>query len=164
MSDYFYYFDSNINRESVQKLIDDTFDKSKVTLYFSTDGGCINSSSFLTSYLNSRVDDLTIVFTESVSSAGCDLIVDYKGQIYYTQRLDFLMFHMTDRSNYRFRKDSYYNKDIISKQDFDLNVLDSKKFLKIGLTQEEVNRFLDGEDVYLYKNDFHRLPIKFIEE
>src|SRR5690606_12257140 len=144
--------------ESVQELIDKIGDKEYVKLYFSTPGGYTRANSSFIDFLNNRKDNIEIIFTNTVESCGTILLASFKGKIHLSEDLDTLLFHKVDRQLYGQRKDSFDNKEL-RKMDKEYNKNLSEKFKELGLNDKEIKKFNRGEDVVLYKKDFHRLNI-----
>ena len=155
---YYYFFENDIDSETVQDLIDKIDDKEKIKLYFTTHGGYTPWAEFLRDYLNSRKDDIEIIFTNFVASCGTMLLVGFEGKVTFSDELDTLLFHKIDRELYHQRKQTKDPKEL-RKMDKEYNKNLSEKFRKLGLNDKEIKKFNKGEDVVLYKKDFHRLNI-----
>ncbi len=152
-------FDEDINVDSVQKLINELNNYSKIDLFFSTVGGQLTAMEALIHYLNSRKEDIAIYLTEEICSAGTFLLTDFEGELYLSENLDFILFHMGDRLMYSNRKSGAVSKKELMKQLKAINKTLTAKFEKLGLTPQEVKKFKQGYDVILYRKDFHRLNI-----
>lgn len=155
---YHYYFDEDINKDSVNNLVDKLQNiEGKIKLYFATDGGCCYSMNFLIKFLNSRKDDITIVLTDRCFSAGTQILVLFKGKI-ETEELDCVLFHLADRERYMLRKDHYItNSKILMKQDVESNKDFAKKIKKKGLlTTKQLSSFLKGKDVVVYSKQIKK--------
>jgi ATP-dependent protease ClpP protease subunit len=153
------FFDDEINSETVQRLINELNNYSTIDLFFTTEGGNLSVMEALIHYLNSRKDDITIILTEEICSAGTFLLTDFEGNIKISKSLDFILFHIADRMTYTSRKNALNMKEL-GKQ---LKVLNEElidKYTTLGLTTSEIRKFKAGYDVILYRKDFHRLNIK----
>ncbi len=65
------------------------------------------------------------------------------------------MFHFFDRESYNLRKRSLDKK--LTKQDFKGNKIFAKKLKEKGfLTDKQIEKFLKGKDVYVYKKQFKK--------
>lgn len=103
--------------------------------------------------------DIKIYLTAYVASAGTFLLTDCTSEIYLTEDLEWMLFHMGDREfGGRFRKE-HINADILYEQLKDKNKEQAEKYKKLGLTTKEIKEYLKGEDVILYKKDFKRLKV-----
>ena len=159
---YIHYFDESIEKESVNNLIDRLHGiQGEMTLYFSTSGGITSVMKALTTYLNSRKDEITVILTNRIYSAGTFILLDFKGKI-KIQELDSILFHIADRETYNFRKDSYsVNHEILIKQDNEYNLKVAKKIKKKGLlTDKQLKDYLKGKDVVVYKEQFSKWKLQ----
>lgn len=152
------FFNDDISPESVQNLINELNNYVEVDLYFSTNGGSRSAIEVLIHYLNSRKDEITVYLTEEVCSAGTYLLTDFEGEVRISENLDFLLFHLIDRFMSVSKKGDI-SKVELKKQLKELNVKDTNKFKKLGLTDKEIKRYKAGYDVILYQKDIHRLNI-----
>lgn len=152
------YFDDHINVQTVLGLIKEIEAQEAVDLYFSTEGGEVDAMNVLIHSLN-RHPDIEIFITSVLGSAGTHLFVYCDRKIHLTKGLDYIFFHCTDRESYNIRKSRYIDKEIVMQQDIEHNKDLAKRFRKIGLTEEEIKSYLEGEDVTLYRKDFKRLKI-----
>ena len=151
-------FDNKITIETVQELIDNLHKHSEADLWFSTSGGEASSMRVLVNYLNTR-PEVKIYIQDCLQSAGTQLLTDYKHQLEITNDCDFILFHAVDRESYKIRK-QYICANKIEKQDRQENKKYTKKLLKIGFTDKQVEKFLKGKDVIFYKKDFKKLKLK----
>ncbi len=156
---YTYLFDNEINQETVQELISILHNYSTIDLFFTTEGGYTTAMEVLISYLNSRKEDITIILTNEICSAGTFILTDFEGCIKLSKNLDFIMFHLVDRMGYTLRK-GILNKKQLTAQLKESNIELIEKYTALGLTSQEIKKFKSGDDVILYKKDFHRLNIK----
>lgn len=155
---YTYYFDDEINQESVQGLIDVLVGIPNVDLFFCTVGGELPAMRALIHFINNH-PDIKIYLTAYVASAGTFLLTDCTSEIYLTEDLEWMLFHMGDREfGGRFRKE-HINADILYEQLKDKNKEQAEKYKKLGLTTKEIKDYMKGEDVILYKKDFKRLKV-----
>jgi len=157
---YTYYFDDQINKESVQTLIDILSMQDKVDLFFSTEGGEVVCMKVLIHYLNSRKDDVTIHLTDIIMSAGTFLLTHFKGKVILDENLDCILFHKLDRLVYTRRAEQTVDQNILLKQLDKDNEIISARLSKLGLTKQEVKDYDKGKDVVLYREDFTRLNLK----
>ena len=154
----YYLFNDEIDTKNVNNLIDklNTLE-GKVRLYFSTYGGHTFVMEYLLDYLNSRKDEITIILTSKVHSAGTDILLDFKGKIEISQ-IDTILFHLADRETLNFRKDDYassakklkkqdkkYNKDYIEK-------CRNKNLL----TEKQLNNLAKGKNVVVYEKQIKK--------
>ena len=155
---YTYYFDDEINQESVQGLIDVLVGIPNVDLFFCTVGGELPAMRALIHFINNH-PDIKIYLTAYVASAGTFLLTDCNAEIYITEDLEWMLFHMGDREfGGKFRKRDI-NENILYEQLKVVNEKYADKFKKIGLNSKEIKLFLAGEDVVLYRKDFGRLKV-----
>ena len=76
----FYYFNDDINVETVNNLLDKLSGfEDKIDLYFSTYGGEMSPMDFLVKCLNTFGERLTVTLTDTVMSAGVKILTDYTG-------------------------------------------------------------------------------------
>ncbi len=151
-------FDSEISVETVQNLINELNNYGKVDLFFSTNGGQMVAMEALLHYLNERKEDITIILTDEICSAGTFLLTDFQGCLKLSKGLDFILFHIGDRMTYANRKGDLSRKDLLA-QLKELNEELARKFSALGLNSKELKKFKAGYDVILYRKDFHRLNI-----
>ncbi len=155
---YTYYFDEDINKETVQNLIDKLHGCPAIDLYVSTGGGFVSSMKALIHFLNS-CKDVNIYLTNYIASAGTFLLTDCIHPIILTEDLDFILFHMLDAPiENQFRKHPVDFK-ITYEQLKTLNNIWSEKYKALGLNKKEIVEFLKGNDVVLYQKDFNRLKL-----
>jgi hypothetical protein len=159
MPRYTYFFRDEITSESVQELIDILYNFQEVDLFFSTPGGELCAMTALIHYLNSRHEDIHILMTESIASAGTLLLIDFKGQVTLTEDLDYILFHTGDRLLNTTRKEDVDNKTLIS-QLRQFNLKFSYKLSKLGLNEKQIKQFHSGKNVVLYRKDFNKLNLK----
>lgn len=152
------YFDDHINVQTVLGLIKEIEAQEEVDLYFSTEGGEVDAMNVLIHSLN-RHPDIEIFITSVLGSAGTHLFAYCYRKIHLTKGLDYIFFHCTDRESYNIRKSRYIDKEVLVQQDIEHNKDLAKRFRKIGLTEEEIKSYLEGEDVILYRKDFKRLNL-----
>jgi hypothetical protein len=156
--EYRYYFNEDITAETINNLVEKLQAvEGKIELWFSTSGGDTSVMAFLISFLNSRKDDITVVLTNKIYSAGTHILIDFKGKT-KIEDLEVVLFHIADRETYRFRKDSYItNQKILSKQDEEYNIKFAEKIKKRGLlTDKQLKNFLNGKDIVLYQDSFSK--------
>ena len=155
---YVHYFDNEITSESVQELIGILSAVPSVDLFITTPGGELPASKILLHFINQH-PDIKIFLTGYVASAGTFFLTECDKEVYLTDDLDWILFHMGDRNfGGRFRKEPL-NQEILFEQLKATNEVWANKFKRLGLTSKEIKDFLKGEDVILYKKDFHRLKI-----
>lgn len=111
----------------------------------------------LISYLNYRKDKVVIYLTDRICSAGVDILVSFEGKVEITRNLDYIIFHILDRSLYTLRT-AFDSKELIKQLKED-NEEDVIKLKQLGLTDAEIKTYKSGKDVILYRKDFHRLNI-----
>jgi len=153
-----YFFNEGINAETVNNLIDKLEGKENITLYFSTEGGSIDPMRCLISFFNSLGDNIKIVLTDELMSAGTMLLTDYKGRLTH-DGLDFILFHKWDRLVHNLRKSSIVSEEILNQQDEQNNKKFAKKLRKLGLTKKQIKKYKQGKDVVLFKKDFHLINL-----
>jgi hypothetical protein len=156
---YSYYFDDDININSVNGLVEKLQAvEGKIELWFSTNGGQKDPMVYLISYLNSRREDITITLSNRICSAGTLLLSDFKGDIKIDEGLDFILFHAFDRESYSIRKDWEVLDSILTEQDLEGNKIFAKKLEKRGiLTNKQIKQFFKGKSIVLYRKDFKNL-------
>jgi len=156
---YNYYFNDEISVESVNALIELIQDKEKINLWFSTDGGCSDSMTYLISVLNSFGENITVTLIGQVHSAGTELLVSYKGNLVISDGIDYMIFHKEDRKLHTLRNHGYDAK-ILAQICEENNKNFAKKLKEKGiLTDKQIKQFNKGEDVYLYKHDILKLKL-----
>ena len=155
---YTYYFNDEINMESVQGLIDVLVNYSAVDLFFTTYGGEGSTMRILIHFINNH-PDIKIYLINHIMSAGTFFLIGCDKEVILHDELEIILFHMGDREvEGQFRKRKI-NSDILYEQLKFQNEEMGKKFEKLGLTKKEMKMYNDGDDVILYKKDFHRLKI-----
>lgn len=157
----YYYFDEEISTESVNELVEKLSGAEpdeKITLYFTTGGGESSCMSFLISYLNSISDRLEIVFTFRCWSAGTYLLVYYKGKMRIDlDEMDSFLFHKADRKMYASKYRNTESLKKIRKQDEEANINFANKLKEKGLlTEKQIQKYLRGMDVIIYKEQFKK--------
>lgn len=158
----YYFFNQKINTDTVNELVDRLQDiEGKISLFFSTNGGQLDSMRYLISFLNSRKKDITITLTDRLVSAGTLLLTDFEGEIVINEGLDFILFHMWDRESYSLRVDITISDKILTKQDKAGNLFFAEKLKnKKLLNDKQIKQFLQGKDVVLYKDTFSKWKYK----
>ena len=155
---YVYYFNNEINTETVNELIGILSAVPSVDLFMTTPGGEMPAASVLMHFINNH-PDINIYLTGYIASAGTFFLTDCVKPVYLTESLDWMLFHMGDREfGGKFRKEPL-NRDELYKQLEECNQTYSDKFKKLGLTPKEIKEYLKGEDVILYRKDFNRLKV-----
>ena len=155
---YVYYFNDEINVESVQNTIDTLVGVPSADLFVTTAGGETTSSQVLIHFINQH-PDIRVYLTGYVASAGADFLTDCHKEVYLTDDLDWILFHQADREfGGKFRK-ATLNKDILYEQTKVINEVYAEKYKKLGLNAKELKEYFKGEDVILYRKDFNRLKI-----
>ena len=155
---YVHYFDNEITTETIQDLIGILSSVPSVDLFFATPGGELSAMKVLLHFINQH-PDIKIYLTSYIASAGTFLLVDCDKEVYLTEELDWILFHMGDREfGGKFRK-QHLNMDMLYEQTKEMNNQYADKFKRLGLTPKEIKEYLKGEDVVLYKKDFSRLKV-----
>lgn len=152
-----HYFNNDITVENVNNLVEKLQTmEGKIRLYFSTDGGDPTAMDFLLDFLNSRKEDITIILTDRIYSAGADILVLFEGKIELNEHLDCILFHLLDRQKYAFRTGGYTaSPKIMAKQDMEYNIKFAEKIKNKGLlTDKQLKQFLQGKDVIIYKEQY----------
>lgn len=153
-----YYFDKHIDVETVNELIKTISTEGSVKLFFSTEGGETSAMYVLLDFLNSK-DNVEVVLTDFISSAGTFILTEYTGKLSFNEKLDGFMFHMSDRESYRLRK-NYVDYSVLAEQDLERNKKFVKKLKDKGyLTEKQIKNFLKGKDVFVYKRQFDKWKI-----
>lgn len=150
---HYHLFNDNIESENVNNLIDKLKTlEGKVRLYFSTYGGHTFVMNYLLDYLNSRKDEITIILTNKVHSAGTDILTDFLGKI-EIQQIDSILFHLADRETLNFRKDDYsVSAKKLKKQDEKYNKRYVEKLRKKKLlTEKQLDKLLRGRNIVVYE-------------
>lgn len=155
---YVHYFDNEITVDTVQELIGILSAVPSVDLFFTTVGGELASMKVLLHFINQH-PDIRIYLTDYIASAGTLLLIECDKEVYLTEELDWILFHQGDREfGGKFRK-AVLDKDILYQQTKDSNATMADKYKRLGLTPKEIKEYFKGEDVILYRKDFHRLKI-----
>lgn len=155
---YTYYFQNHIEAETVQELIDVIMQVEAIDLFFTTEGGELSSMKVLLHAIEQH-PDINIFLTGYIASAGTFLLTDCTKPVYLTEDLDWILFHQGDRGvEGEFRK-TILDRTALHAQLKQTNEEWSSKFKKLGLNSKEIKRFNEGDDVVLYKKDFHRLKV-----
>lgn len=158
------YFDDDISKETINDLIQEIHtEESNIDLFFSTKGGISSVMNCFVHYANQLPSDkLTIYFTEQVMSAGVSLMRDYKGKKVVHSDLDLIMIHAPDRLSYSIRDSKEGDK--ILKQDKKVVKVEANRFKEfLGLSDKQHKEYLRGEDIYIYKKDFHKINLNYNE-
>lgn len=149
-------FSKNINEKNVQNLIDTINHYAFVNLYFSTNGGRLDCMGILTDFLNHRFENNSLKLTlfDFVASAGTLLLLDYEGPIYVKDLRGFL-FHAPDILTNNVRKDKFQKN--IEEQLVKDNDIFYERLLSLGLSKAEVKKIKEGDDVYVFRDELHRI-------
>lgn len=153
-----YYFEDTINVTTVNDLIEKLEGKDNITLYFSTEGGDISPMICLIDFFNSLEENIEIVLTDALISAGTMLLTDYKGKL-RQEGLDFILFHKWDRLVYTLRKSSLVDESVLIEQTANDNIKFAKKLKELGLNKKQIKQFNNGKNVILYKDSFKQLGL-----
>lgn len=155
------FFDAPISSETVNDLIY-LFKNNKrpIDLFISTPGGEMAAARVLINHINKNMDDINIYLTGTICSAGTFFLTDCTKPVFVTEDLLFLLFHTIDMPQETMtRKEDISSKELKKQLDIDNKVL-AEKYQKLGLTDKEIKSFFKGEEVVLYRKDFHRLNIE----
>ena len=149
-------FTDDIEEGTVQDLIDKINQYAFVNLYFSTHGWYQDIMAILIDFLNHRFDNgsLKLTIFDFIASAGTDLLLDYEGPI-YVKNLRALFFHAPDISANHIRKSKFQKN--AEGQLFKDNEIYYERLLGLGLTKAEVKKIKDGDDIYIFKDELHRI-------
>lgn len=155
---YVYHFENEIDPENVQDLINILTDYRAIDLFFTTVGGNPHAMRILLHFINNH-PDIKIYLTGYIASAGTFLLFECNKEIVLCEDLDWILFHLGDRSiEGSFRKTTL-DYTILTEQLKEQNNKWVSKYKEIGLNPKEIKRILEGDDVVLYRKDFSRLKI-----
>lgn len=158
MERYIYYFNEEIDTETVQDLIDNLSNYPAIDLFITTPGGISTAMYVLLHFLNNH-PDIRIYLTGYIASAGTFLLTNCNKEIIIHDDLDWILFHMGDRSiEGQFRKNPIDHNILYNQLKLE-NEKWANKFANLGLNKKEIKSYLEGNDVVLYKDDFKRLKI-----
>lgn len=152
---HIYYFDDNIESESVMQLINDLQDKPKVDLFFSTRGGKTIEMSILIHFLNMH-PDINIYLINELISCGIEILLKFKGKIFITNELELIMVHKYDRLEYSTR-DVSYDKDRLKSITVTANNKLANRLRDLGFTEDQLSKFEEGGDIWWYPEDMKQL-------
>jgi hypothetical protein len=156
-------FNSTINAETVQDVINEANMYPYVNFYFSTDGGNLNEMNILIDFLNYRYreDSLKLILYDFVASAGTLLLINYQGDIYLQQYFRGFMFHAPDITVNTIRPGIFGKKakELLNVMNEDLYV----EYMRLGLTKADIAKIRNGEDIYVWFNELNKIKRKFIE-
>lgn len=155
---YKYIFDEEITVESVNRLIEVLYSYQSVDLFFSTQGGLVFAIDVLIEAINEH-PDITVTLCSSVCSAGTFLLTDLECPVYVHDNLDFIMIHAADRMVEGQVRKTDLDYAILKEQLESANRIRAEKYKKLGVPKKYLDRYLKGEDVYLYKEDINKLKI-----
>ena len=155
-------FNDEITHKKIQTLIEYINAYEFVNLYFATNGGRLDIMSILVDFLNYRnkLQSIRVILFDYIASAGTLILTQYKGTV-YTRGLRAIMLHSPDISANIIRKDDFQKgmEQLLE----DTNNLYFKDLLKIGITNEVIDKIKKGDDVYLFKKDIAKLKRKLVE-
>ena len=155
---YVCHFEDEINSETIQELIDKLTNYKAVDLFFTTVGGEAHAMRILLHFINNH-PDIKIYLTGYIASAGTFLLFECNKEIILCEDLDWILFHLGDRSiEGSFRKTTL-DYTILTEQLKEQNNKWVSKYKELGLNPKEIKRILEGDDVVLYRKDFSRLKI-----
>jgi ATP-dependent protease ClpP protease subunit len=155
---YVYHFEDEIDPETVQDLIDKLTDYRAIDLFFTTVGGNPHAMRILLHFINNH-PDIKVYLTGYIASAGTFLLFECNKEIILCEDLDWILFHLGDRSiEGSFRKTTL-DYTILTEQLKEQNNKWVSKYKEVGLNPKEIKRILEGDDVVLYRKDFDRLII-----
>jgi ATP-dependent protease ClpP protease subunit len=155
---YVHHFENEIDSETVQELIDKLTEYKAIDLFFTTIGGNPHAMRILLHFINNH-PDIKIYLTGYIASAGTFLLFECKKEIILCEDLDWILFHLGDRSiEGSFRK-TMLDYTILIEQLKKQNDNWVSKYKELGLNPKEIKRILEGDDVVLYRKDFERLKI-----
>lgn len=155
---YNHYFDDDINKETINTLVDKLQEvDGKINLYFTTLGGYKDAMMYLIYFLNQRKEDVTVILMNRIASAGTFLLTEFYGELKIDSGLDFILFHAFDRESYSIRKSDNICEKTLTKQDIEGNKIFAKKLKQKGiLTDKQIKQYLKGDNVVLYKKDIDK--------
>jgi len=160
-------FNNEISKGSVSELIYqlEEFRDSNIDLFFSTEGGSLVYAEVLLHYLNTHcVQNVTLIFTSLIASAGVIMMTDYKGKKLLSEWLDVVVLHAIDRTELGHTRLQKYERNFITKDKKYSSELLKKLTKAFKLTNKEQDRFNKGKDVILEEKDLKRLGIPFLKD
>lgn len=148
-------FDSAIKVASVKEFYKDITDEidripedsnEKVDVHFTTNGGLKYLVPVIYGILNKYEDNIRIILTMEMSSAGFDLLyLLRKKEVFVGPEFTFSMTHKGYQSFDA--QNDFFLKTITEHMSNDLNDW-KKRYKSIGFTKEEIKSFTRGDDVY----------------
>lgn len=151
-------FDDEINSESVNSLVENIFSYQSVDLYVTTPGGALHAMDVLIDAINEH-PDIKVILCGAVCSAGTFLLTDVDCEVVIHDNLDFIMIHGADRQTEGQWRKYALDYDILKGQLDLCNQERAKKFKTIGIPKKLIDKYLKGEDVYLYREDLKKLKL-----
>lgn len=149
-------FENQISNKTVQNLINNINSYQFVNLYFSTNGGRVDSMKILVDFLNHRYaeNSIKIILFNELVSAGTYMLIDYHGPL-FIKDLRYFMFHAPDIRLNTIRNDAYDKK--IKEMLDQHNEIYYEDIASLGLTKAEIKKIKEGGDIYIYQEDFSRI-------
>lgn len=144
-----YYFDSDIDTETVNKLLEFCNGCSdKTVIYFSSDGGTTIGESVLIDYLSNK-DDIELVGLFALSSSAFDVFMRTKAKKRLIKPV-YGMIHLPSVRVERDTNDRYiYDSHKYSARNMKSVIEDDIAFYKkLGVTAKEIIKIRKGENVY----------------
>lgn len=160
-------FETGIDPNTVQDLINRMSSANFVNLYFSTDGGYMADMNILIDYLNYRyqIGTLRLYVDKYVCSAGTLLLLNYVGPIFISKGFYGFMFHMPYIDNFHDigflkPKDPVYKKG--EQRILQLRNNSYVNNLKgLGLTTKQIKDINENKEVYIFVDEIHKLKKTF---
>lgn len=138
-------FEDTLDIENVSNLVDKMQSYEKIRLYFSSPGGYTTETEYLVDYINSRKDDITIVFTNRIESCGFLLSLDVECEKLVSPELILGMVHLIDMKTLSHRGLDEINIERKSLQDINNKLIEK---LEPHLLKTEIRRLKRGEDLF----------------
>ncbi|AGO49497.1 hypothetical protein Phi4:1_gp084 [Cellulophaga phage phi4:1] len=158
---HYKYFSEEITEESVQELIDSLCRNNTEVLYFATNGGDTNSMEVLVSFLSDN--EIKVILTDRIASCGVDLLTEYGGSLSISRNLEYILFHLCDRSFSTTLKETVSSK-VLKKDLDDYNKELLKRYKTLGLSSKQLKKISEGKDVIVYRKDFNKLNLEDVSE
>jgi hypothetical protein len=157
-------FNQEIYPDTVQELMDRMTQYPIVNLYFSTDGGELDTMLVLIDFLNRRAEqgNVRVYLSSYCSSAGTLLLTDYNGPLYVQPTFRFFYFHVPDFMSYKFRK--VVNEDRLRDLLLAYNETYYDKLKVVGLTRKQIDTIRKGDELYIFADELGKLKTTFITD
>lgn len=168
----FVMFNDEITHNSVEALIvemrgflDQALElSSPIQLYFSTNGGCVNSMYVFLKFLNAYDSIITVNLYDKLHSCGVMILTDFTGDVRLHHRTGlWMILHNGDRAVNTLARHRGFDEQNLLPAVRKENKAQIKALKKLGVSRKLLKRLKKGKDVHLFPQDVKKLKASNIK-